>query len=1012
MSQETAPVVDQQAVSETEQLQLGEPSQEEAVPQDAETAFDEHVALVRAEGDAADARVSLRPSVIGARALAASAIVGPALNMEAPIGRIATVLIAAGATTLYATSRNQYHDVKIADRRMGADTQAALGQHYELYRMPSSRRLPEGRVGLYWAGPMDTDADEPPALDKQLEQMAERAKRAGVDVMAVPKELSDVLDPGLHPKSSRTSVYAWIKAFEGVRTSRKEKEYELTVNSPDGWLTTLKHIRRTEGTDAVSVLIDKLEQLDPSHPLARIGRAYAADSEFRDERLRVFTRRGLEDRRLIETEMSLLCGQKVVGMVHHSPKSMKAHSEGRIKGANQVDRVVAGVFQHTEALDQALGLDQATLKRVLEDPEQDRQLATRVFEYLLHKRLAGGPSEEVDELVGMVTARQAGGEASAGVDFKPLEMQKYLVRPFEAGWRPISRSQQTRRHWAAGALTSVLGLVGFGSLDVVLEDRYDAAAYQARQQLAREQGVTADQFVTQADVERRVGATSLELGAWRRLDKIRDGLDDFTDIGPKPPGIIDRQRQVDGAASSGGASYVGDIYPGTPNRIDWVVEGYNMSTEGYWAAGTSATLRLEESHKDGLLLSWVREGQTYREYDVPTSIFGYKADYNGMRIAVSRSIGINEYLQLDPKKEGNLVLAIPVLDGTKPVSVALDGQPVKLLYKDDGTFAIRTPDGQPLSGHLTYDLVPATKGTGPHARSAFSTEGNMDVNESAMDGYWQTLIPGLPDHRDPDRRTQMITEYIQQNFTYALAPLEADPRIYNGLDFTHVVNTRKQANCNVAASLLLLENPWLSVADGYLNRGGKGSGILSTHEAHAWAVNGRGERYDASPWRGISSEDAAYFDEGALLEPPRQLPDQLPLLPLVGLTGALALAVAQRRRLLAGGQAVFNVPANHAQRQLERSDVAALRTARELAEQAVYAPTGRALRVDAALGRAQAAKTTAADEIAKLRRPDMHSAQARQALHQARKHAAGNHKAAIRAAQQTLSRGRRAARRR
>jgi len=312
----------------------------------------------------------------------------------------------------------------------------------------------------------------------------------------------------------------------------------------------------------------------------------------------------------------------------------------------------------------------------------------------------------------------------------------------------------------------------------------------------------------------------------------------------EPSPAFNDPYQGQGGSSVEGFSSVGNVNPKSENKVEWYLDPHNMNTTGYWGAATYRSFGTDAWETgDSEVDRW--------KVSLPTAIDPKDQSY----------IGVRRHLDKDQVPKD---IALPILEGTQLVAANIDGHPVALQAGADGSYVLRATR----SGELTYFVDnDVQQSAGLRATDSADFFYYSDEALRASD-IWKQEMPNRS--QDPSIRVQQEMAYIRDTFTYALDPLSRNnpaSRDLEGINFlTAEALDRKKAVCNLAATILIADNTSLNYVDGWRNtndRSGKQQ-ILSSHEAHAWAVDSVAGIYDATP-AGSSSELDAFFDESKVL---------------------------------------------------------------------------------------------------------------------------------------------------
>jgi hypothetical protein len=327
---------------------------------------------------------------------------------------------------------------------------------------------------------------------------------------------------------------------------------------------------------------------------------------------------------------------------------------------------------------------------------------------------------------------------------------------------------------------------------------------------------------------------------------------------------------------------------------------------------------------------------------------------------------------------------VPVLEGTKPVAARLgDGTPLRMATLSNGT-PVLLVDTHVTRGpqEIEYILAPDNSSR-PHAVGPVLDASTPPIHSKAIPAVirpWEQYIPGIASMTEAERLAAE-EQYIRDNFTYSLNPMDSDGPLKNTTLYTEAALEDEEANCNVANTLLAVGNPGLlNYVTGFHNNNtpeqeAANTMQLSTNEAHAWAVDRQGRIHDATPG-GVSPEDAAHFKENSAdFKTPQDQRKELiiKIAAGLGLLGLAGIGFAGRKRLAGRAR---NVKRNLAAIRVAAADPVESRLAYEVLNHALYSDK-RLSRTNyrAAAERAHRTGAAATDE-AWLRFIDSHPADA------------------------------------
>ena len=365
----------------------------------------------------------------------------------------------------------------------------------------------------------------------------------------------------------------------------------------------------------------------------------------------------------------------------------------------------------------------------------------------------------------------------------------------------------------------------------------------------------------------------------------------------------DAQNKSDDAAQQAEQAGVGNVDNSGKNQPVWLLKGTGLSTEGYWSESTFNLITSNPAgHGEGGL-TW---GERRRGYDVlhsgaaPKVLTLHKPSQlpKGQPSIEVSSVQGRTMNQFYGDDQGSYFESIPVLSGTAPIALQAgvaeagsnEQHPIKadIVQLKDGTFGVvayrsskDTLNSQKL--YLTYWLAPSSQQHLPygdvHANGSttdhdltFPGEKLPDTKLGSVPAEVNKYVPGLP--AAGLARSQALATFMGTKFDYATAPFStfktkngsetADQRTGDFVQYTDLVLRGLKANCNVANTLIAIDNPKdLNAVTGYHNSRSPKSAYdtLSSSESHLWDVNSSGTVVDGTPSKGLSAADAKFFQE-------------------------------------------------------------------------------------------------------------------------------------------------------
>jgi hypothetical protein len=998
--------------------------------------FAEHVEAVRQKGDAIDAARRFwqfrkgvgRQVLVGLGAGELATFTGDNYGQVLGYGLV-------GATTAAALVSNRYLQAKRVDRqaeeRFGIDTQVAVGERYDLYRVRQPRQAvditnsddPDShlhaeqaadsrhRLVLRWYGSYSGEegsesdvAETAQSVTNSLLHMARLAADNGIEAMQIPDYImsqlkGDMTDQDRLEMEKRHDLFHKI----GVDQDFFKAGKNLSVINRDNKLRGYSEFNPRElrdfaislaeiGEDASTLesLISTIRADKPDHPLVQAYENYRTAPTSLLQALKPIAKEAVQ-RHLDGMTVHVSRGDN-----HQAIFKVRESQFGYVH-SDRVDFFGSQTPARFERLRQPLEIDDVLIARFESEPHsltlQQRIKVAEYKTYLLTQGIdastsSSGKRDTKNNVDGsnVVTTQDRAFDAllrTGGFSQKTYDGERYERLSVEG--------QKLRKLAGMLAIGVAVGLgvsVGYHHEDTRLGHEYSQALKtlpqnattaqreDARHALERKHpDMLAFEMMTEYEgtaTDKLVpplmrAATYLPPSIARWIVNKDTYIPSNTDIGDYDP----YQGSLPNTNELDG---IGNVQTDTPNEIAWRLSAQNMDTSGYWALHTNGTL-------DALGL-WHHPGDGYQssqaeytEEELPLT----PEQAPPKSVTVSRVM--HDYDLGHTVDRDKSTIDIPVLDGTMPVAADVRGQQVSLIRRNDGTYALEFPHSPILnnagsSGELTgltvsYTLAPSSMH--PHA-----TENLQVINDSF--GYptrpvdesdiWKAAIPDLSS--DPAKRLAQQTTYVQNTFRYSLQPLPSDMAFaseYGGWrGFTEEVLRLRQANCNVAAALIALSNPQLNEASGFMNSPNGNTDILSAHESHAWLVDSQGQKIDATPGT-VSPEDQAFFDESVAEPKPQHGHEGGSSIPALALTaGSLAAAGAALRYRRGIAGAYHKIEQHHASVKLDAMSDVEIRTTLELARNGLYAP---AIDLSGIRRRAERSDMSRDDAINSLASPDI-----------------------------------------
>lgn len=927
-------------------------------------AFNAHVEAMRTDGDALDRQHRLWKAPAIRAGIVVGTVTSVMLEHSYENSSLNPPIYAAGVAVsglfAYTRYRRRPREFREGVNTYNAPAQRLVGESYELYnnsvKAGAVKNSHAKEITLHWQGPNPTD-EAPFRGDNlsHLKHIANLAEGAGVQKVAVSESLVRGILPDVEePSQTIRDLYK----RKSLPVRGKPTQEGLHVKTPAEWLELAEAQREKEGY-SLEALLAKIEGLHPSHPLAIAHRTYRNNPAAHHSRLQGAARIGVE-RQL----------ENVEGSRNEYGHRERHYTRGVLAGNGNVHQFSNGKYTGTTSFERALGQTNEQLIAAVENSENDPQAAIRALEVLTFKKLQ-------DETI--ATPRGNSEQRTQEPLHSPV-----VQLPAIAQRRPKSKEQRISRPWrhaqrlAAFTLSvAISGTGGFIAQEKVNEKYWDAVEV-SQEQIAKDRNVdVTDIDFTDPEIDRRLPQWRI----WGRFTDVTYNVAHAVDRGPfvssgyRSPDYYDYLKDYrtllneHGAASTQPSTYVGNVEP-TGNRVDYRVEGVNMSTSGYWAVHAMNGSQVV-GRADGVVTSWESEYRiagTDRQLELPVTVPEGITSY----ATVSRDLSGSDRFGTNTVD----IMPIPVLEGTRPVAASVNGEAVEMRVRANGTYymvAPRTMFDEKKGAKLNYTVVPDENA--PRVRNltpttVFDYDGLYDP--AAIDKAWETVIPNLPKRGEPgydeDARSRMIAQHIDTQWQYRLEPHAPGAMLGVHSVAQQVIRANEiaLANCNVAGNQLAQENRKLTPVTGYHNSTGEGSKTLSTNESHFWNTTRKGEIIDATPSKGLTPEDAAFFRE---TYDQQKAPDPSLGWLYLGELAALAggLAYWRRKDAVRAAQAADQAYNRRSARAMGRMPADKLRLAATLAEQAAYAP---AVSVDSARARAKDTTATASATAARILRPN------------------------------------------
>lgn len=904
--------------------------------------FAAHTQEVMKRGDALTI-AEYRQRTLGAKTLAAAAVVAPAAIMAGSPGAIIIETAAAlGIPAAYAWMRRSFVDLPRGTRRMNIDAQVALGERYELFRMPAgdNPREEPARLVMRYHGPYipkDQLKNYPPTMttSERVQRIAAIAEEHGVSEMLLDPLMA--MRAGHEPAVVRMHEVLKRRGIKIDDTSDMYKYDYVATATPTEWqkptvraqkiVSTGEAVSkpydalteaeaRIEAGKMVTELVGTLRKVSPMHPIVRIYDDYAKHPEGRNAALKTAVQQEIERSysEIVPKSQS----------ARHDAKQVPAKSEvGHLKEAAesstspeppvpdlvpwraveyhmaQVAEDGAGVAKYdadgfmAESIAASFrSMTSKELRLILGNPEVSPTQSVKVLSELLMKQLHQ-PDRPLVEIYDYYRKPQY---TYVTVELTPSIEPRYAgfttqERLLDTGSKAGKardlgngyERQKNKKIAVGGLLAGVIAVGSFLGSDWA-EDNYNHQLTYAHSQIAAENLLdprTAD--IPFEEYRKRAEENSVSARIWGHWKDFQEHADDIFKSRPTLPIGIPLWAEQGIAADT--LDLAGRPGEGRPVYADWKLEPHGgMSTEGYWAIDTSYKLHATNSG-----LEWVFDSNAYGTY--------YDLDaqppIEGPNIRVSRTLSVGDAITRD----GKTLIKVPVLYGTEIIAANIDGKEVDLKHLEGATkaFEIATEELKGAQGKLEYWIQPAVVGgVKPFAVMPLQLNGDV-MSEDLINtthklrNMWEERIPGFWE-MPKQEQMQRVREYVE-GMAYRLDPFgkdfnhDADPLV----DYIERLVERSQADCKVAGTIMSLNSlafapgKGFNLVTGYSNKNNSSILDLNSREGHTWTTDEYGNIIDATPRKGITDEDAAWLAGRGVPTVTKELPgNELP-------TGAIIL---------------------------------------------------------------------------------------------------------------------------
>ncbi len=773
-------------------------------------------------------------------------------------------------------------------RDNGEIRQDESGHAYELYRS-TNKETGEAEISMEWFGRSRYNDGEERNFADDVYDITRLASSNGISEITVGRDILKQSMPGhALPEMPAKSEQQFMRS-KGIRPfllRTTGKQRELYTFTPD---ELRSYVESRLGGKGIHGLCAQLTRLNDNDPVAQ--RYGQLQHEKCDEPT---LRSGLEEAVRTQFKLAINGSAYAVFKVNGAPVRARTDSVKDISGETVTEyrmlRMASGesmVQVDFSSLDEQLAISKQDLETFTQDPallSSDKQRAILYRQIYKAARKDEGATEE------MPTANTRG--AKGGLAIHPqydVGTQQVLVQAaYSYPW--FSHERQNADNSVTHVKLKLRALAGVGALLIggaATMQAHTALDQQIKSQAQRLAGTIEGENLSEAEVYRQAASQSIFTDALYNLGQYEDQLtkqfskpviagirwvnpdllNATTSTVPTRPDPLSKSVKN---ASTGDSSATGSDISST-NEIEWRLDAHEMDTAGYWGLDTLPVF--DEGR-------WIKSSSDhYATLGLPTAI----PDARQPHVEVFRTIS-----DLDAR-----TIAIPVLNGTRPVAANFNGKPVEVNGWINGAYTIQLPQTEE-TGKLSYTVVPAPtknlKATTP-AKIPYA-----DYYDKTAADLWQHALLGA---RSSDTKQRIAQEqaYIKENFTYNLGKLDGSTKTQYSIGNTvDKALTKKRADCFIASTILAADNPTLNVAHGWANQNlSDRPQILSSHESHAWNVDSNGRLYDAQPHKGIE-KFTSYFDETHLLN--KDLSNHTNDTPnyLAGIVVAATLGYAYRRR--------------------------------------------------------------------------------------------------------------------
>lgn len=840
----------------------------------------------------------------------------------------------------------QWYETRKATRALDQQRELseAAGSKVELYRWRdgiSGKR--KKHLDLRWYGVADEGKNAAQFRD-QLAKVAAVGNEAGVETYILPYEqVATYLPTEREPLKEFTQTQTdWL--YDAKRRALHDTAHGdelLLVISPEGVRQIIDNIEVTQENQPLQAIMRLLQRYAPQHPSHMWFEHYSKNpDEISQKLLRIFQQaidQDLED-----------AGMKFDRDSDLTPRKQRVYRVGTAQLSGQADPSI--IWRSSREWHDTYTTDLLASKN----------LTIQDFQTILMHPDAYPPGRvtEVCEIAAWLTlqgrdiglGKGEGLEKTAQVVHEaekntPIETLQQRVVDRELGvkkgrrrkkakngikLRTTSPSRRLARSAAALVLAGGLGY-GAGVHSNYVDTQVNIQATNIMNQLGKQDGYSSfyDDPHAQSIIDRAFAEAQSESPfyqiynallfqptqwSWDTANSIitklaQDGGLQF--VPNQLKNYVGKETQTKDCAECD--AQVGNV-ENVPNQPVWYLQPYNgMQTAGYWSETVFNLIDYSQmAWKDPSL--FVNPAREKAIADAKLLGSPTKLDMSKPLVSVQRAIDFGAATNINSEfapfynDQGKRIIPIPVLNGTHVDAAIVEGVgSARLATFPDGTQALVLPGDVSGVQRIEYWLSP---GDGTEVHATGPIQPSDVVTAAAVDPIWDKYLK-RPLPTNPKQRLTFEKYYIEDDFDYELDPLPNENVIFDRAKYVNQVLSDKDANCNVANSLLAISNPTeVNPVTGFLNSNSTETGqqYLSGNESHLWTVTQNGTIEDATPTTVTPQEakkEGQFFAENfggkGLVDPEQQHQEELwRILEGLGLLTAAGSALWQRRRLQRG----------------------------------------------------------------------------------------------------------------